>query len=761
VRSLRDLRLRRSSRAAQSSVGNGAAPARSAVASARRLRPLAALLTLAALAALLVGYKPSLSPPGLHPRGVELASAHAQLLVDSSESEVADIQQITEFRATLAAELALNYTLYLQSDTATGTLGRDIGLGNRHVAASGPYTLLLGRTNYAPTRPAPPQPQTVDHSYRLLVDVDGARPMIDLYAQTPTVRSAIALVDAARAVLQSYVTEQQAGHPLVAGAAVVLRPLGPPVAGVVDPGVRWQLMLFAFALVLLVGGSLLWARRHRQGRLLRDEAATATLDRLDDPAGPEEDAWPHTKRVLPWGLAGFVAMLFLVPFDAIDLPVHLPVNSTLDRPVVIALALLWLCSLALVSGAARPRLKLTPVHWMLLALLAVALLSLALNGSALANMDEVSLVVKKLALLVSYILFFFIVASVLRPREVPRFAAMMVGLGVVVAVGTIVEYRFHYNPFYELWGKVLPVTKPMGFDTIDSIGRLEVYGPTLQPLELAAMLAMMLPFAIIGALDSPTKGRRVLYVIALALLLAGGLATARKTSLVVPLAVAVIMIAYRPRQVGSLVVKLGVVLLILVHFAAPSALGSVINQLEPGHVNTALTTTDRTARYDAVTPDILRHPLIGRGYESYAPQKYRILDNEYLGLLITVGLIGTLCYLGVFLAMLAAAHRTIRGPDPRRAALALAAFATVASIMIASSLFDVLSFPHVPYLLLFVGAMILALREPSPATEPARILTARPRDSAGPGAGGGPDLDPFSLAPPRVGPREREPVLTG
>ena len=38
-------------------------------------------------------------------------------------------------------------------------------------------------------------------------------------------------------------------------------------------------------------------------------------------------------------------------------------------------------------------------------------------------MDEVSLVVKKLALLASYIVFFFVVASVIRPREVPRYAA--------------------------------------------------------------------------------------------------------------------------------------------------------------------------------------------------------------------------------------------------------------------------------------------------------------------------------------------------
>jgi O-antigen ligase len=331
---------------------------------------------------------------------------------------------------------------------------------------------------------------------------------------------------------------------------------------------------------------------------------------------------------------------------------------------------------------------------------------------------------------------------------------------VIVAIGTVIEYRFHYNPFYELWGKVLPVTKPTEFDAIDSIGRLTVYGPTLQPLELAAMLAMVLPFALVGAIDAPTRRRRILYVIAVGLLIAGGVATARKTSLVVPAAVILMMAAYRPRAVLRTMGRLSVVLIVVVHFAAPSALGSVISQLEPGHVNTALTTTDRTARYDAVTPDVLRHPLIGRGYESYDPQKYRILDNQYLDLLITVGLIGTLCYLAIFVAMMSAAQRTIRGPDPRRAALALAAFTAIASIAIASALFDVLSFPHVPYLLFFVAAMILALREHSPAPEPARIFTVPPRDSTGPGAGGGLDLDYLPVRQP-VSPREREPLLTG
>src|SRR5262249_26471080 len=149
------------------------------------------------------------------------------------------------------------------------------------------------------------------------------------------------------------------------------------------------------------------------------------------------------------------------------------------------------------------------------------------------------------------------------------------------------------------------VTLPEQLDTVDSIGRLTVYGPTEQPLELAAMFAMVLPFAILGSIDAPTKRRRVLYVIAIGILLAGGVATARKTSIVLPAAVMILLVAPRPRAVLPTVARLCVVLFAIVHFTSPGALGSVISQLEPGHVDSALTTTDRTARYDAVTPDLL------------------------------------------------------------------------------------------------------------------------------------------------------------
>jgi hypothetical protein len=721
-------------------------------------RPLTVglLVLLAALAALLSAYSPSLLPPALHTRGLTMGAAKAKVLLYTSAigSAPTTISSETKADTYLAAQSAVQYDLYLQSNEATSTIARDLGLRNQRVVASGPFTLLLGLGNLP--HPQPPDPRSLNHSYRLLIDVDGATPVLTIYGQAPSARAAIELVDTARNVLTRHVSDQETAARREAGEAAIVRPLGPTTGGLVDPGVQWQLMALVFDLVLALGGSLLYALRLRGRRISR---AADALDMLDDESFASDD-WPHTKRVLPWGLAGFMAMLFLVPFQSIELPG----GANLDRPLLVALALLWFCALALLTGAARPRVKLTGVHFAAFAFFALCCLGIALNGGTLANMDEVGLAAKKLALLFSYILFFVIVASVVRPREVPRYVALMVGLGAVLALATILEYRTHYNIFYSLWARVLPVTIPSELDTADSIGRLNVLGPTDQPLELAALLAMVLPFALMGSIEAATRRRRLFYIAAVGLLLAAGVATSRKTSLVAPAAAILLLAVYRPRTVIRSLLGLALVLGVLVHATSPGALGSVFEQLEPGHINTVSTTTDRVARYDAVMPDIMSHLLIGRGYGSYDPHKYRILDNEYLGVIIAVGLLGLIGYAAILLAMMILAHRTIRGPDPRRAGLALASLASVGVILVVSAFFDVFSFPHVPYLLFFIGGMIVALRNPSPigppTPEPARML----RDPLRQSPRGSLTADPFpppSDAAEGIGRPRRQPVTVG
>ena len=51
--------------------------------------------------------------------------------------------------------------------------------------------------------------------------------------------------------------------------------------------------------------------------------------------------WPRTTRVLPWMLAVFMAMLWLVPFDSIQLAVPSPIDLQLDRLVLPVVAGTW------------------------------------------------------------------------------------------------------------------------------------------------------------------------------------------------------------------------------------------------------------------------------------------------------------------------------------------------------------------------------------------------------------------------------------
>jgi hypothetical protein len=684
---------------------------------------LLAVGAVAALASLLVAYRISLDPPALHPREVEFSVAKAEVLIDTPVSQVGDLRQ--NFYLPLTPEIAVTDALYAKSDGVLQAAAAAAGIPGQEVSASGPFTLLLNRTNVVAK--GPPTSPNINKNYRLLVDVDGANPMITLYGQAPTTRTAIAIVSTVRDMLIQEVAHQEKIFPLPAAVRVVLRPLGPVTGGAVDPGARVQLMLFVFCLVTIVGCALVLSIHRRSGPAHR--ATLAELDQIGDESSASDD-WPHTKRLLPWLMAVFLGMIFLVPIDQMTLPVHLPLASNPDRVLLILIAAVWFAALLLAKAPERPRIRFTGIHFAVFAFVTVAFLSVTVNGLNLATYQEVGGTLKKILLLATFVIFFIIASSVVRPREVPRFMTLMVVLGVVVAFSAILESKMHFNIFYSLWPNVFPTNLPAQLDQLDNIGRLTVDGPTSEPLELAALLAMVIPFAIIGALDARTRKHRILYILSATILLAGSIATERKTSVVCPVIGLLVLTAYRPRAMIRAVLISAVPLFIAVHLLAPGQIGSVLAELLPSHATTVTTTTDRVARYDAVRPDVMSHLLLGRGFQSYDPVKYRILDNEYLGLLIGVGVIGLAIYLSIFIGLLRIAHPTIRGPDPRRAATALPIMAALVIAMVANALFDVLSFPHVSYLFFFVAAMMLSLRERSPEASPAAVAqppAQRPR----------------------------------
>ena len=430
------------------------------------------------------------------------------------------------------------------------------------------------------------------------------------------------------------------------------------------------------------------------------------------------DAWPNTSRVLPWMLAGFIALLWLVPFNSILLNIPAPIDLHLDRLVLPAIVFVWGLAL-IVDGFDGPRISWSPIHTAIAVFLAVAFVSVLVNADYLNQTLELSTAIKKLSLLVFYGLVFMIFASAVRDGEVRAFMKYILVLAVLCALGIIWEYRFHYNVFYSGSDALLPnIFQVQLVDpaAVDEIGRIQTRGPAQLGLEAAAMLIMALPIAIVGVMESRRWRTRLAYGLAGCILLAAAVSTYRKTGLIAPIAVLVTLAWFRPRELFKLA-PLGVVALLAIHALSPGALGSSVGQLSGGRLSGAGTVNDRTSDYDAIRPDVWSRPALGRGYGSYEQAQYRILDSEILHRTVEMGVIGLVAYLFMPVSVLLAMGRLVRLRDRLRSPPALVAACAAAVFLTVSAFFDAMSFPHVPYIFMtFAGlaaVLYTASREPT------------------------------------------------
>jgi hypothetical protein len=422
------------------------------------------------------------------------------------------------------------------------------------------------------------------------------------------------------------------------------------------------------------------------------------------------DRFPHTTRPLPWILATFVAMLFFVPIAATELKVHLPVDSHPDRFFVVGLVLAWVWF----GGDQRAFVNTRRSKLFVSAAcvyLAVAVGSLLIDAPRIINLGDLNLSAKHFAVLGSFLILAWFTLTALRYEDVRGFSSYLIGLASLMAVGLIVERRTGYNVFYNWSAGILrPIANVAPSPTdihpaFGSDGRVIVEGPTNHGLAASTMLLVVMPFALVRVLDAKNHRSRWLNAAAFALMLAGATATDRKTALVVPVFVIIYMAFYRRRQILRLA-PLGLVLLLgVVHFASPGAVGVLIN---PAHSVTSNTTQHRADDLTNLMPDVLAHPVLGRGFgtlEPDAPLAFRINDNEYFDQLWEVGLLGLLVFAWMILAPVVGAHRAIRSRPRAQSSLALAASGGCVAFLVASALFDALAFPQAPYMFFIVAAL--------------------------------------------------------
>lgn len=215
-------------------------------------------------------------------------------------------------------------------------------------------------------------------------------------------------------------------------------------------------------------------------------------------------------------------------------------------------------------------------------------------------------------------------------------------------------------------------------------------GTAIHPIEFGAVITMILPIAINSALTDPVRGAVRRWYPVLAIGLAVVLSISRSAIVSAVVALTVVALAWTPAvRRRAAVIATG--FLCVVFLSVPGLLGTMTG-LFTG-IGDDSSAQSRTGSYAIAAEFIERSPLFGRGFSTFLP-KYRILDNQYLGLAIEVGIIGLLAVVGLFVVGGLCAWRTKAiGRDERTRQLGQSFVAAIFASAAGLALYDGFGFP--------------------------------------------------------------------
>lgn len=221
-------------------------------------------------------------------------------------------------------------------------------------------------------------------------------------------------------------------------------------------------------------------------------------------------------------------------------------------------------------------------------------------------------------------------------------------------------------------------------------GLVRVYGMAAHPLEFAAVLAMTLPLAIHQARFAPAglRRRRWLQVA----LIAGTMPlTVSRSAIFGLIVVSLVLIPTWPRHDRSRAYAILLIAPLLVWLAKPGILTG-FGQLF-GQLGTDQSSMSRTGAFSAAAPYIAHHPWFGQGFQTFFPQIYFFIDDQYLTSLIETGVVGALALTALFATgWFTARSARLSVTDAKSRDLGQCLAASVAAAAVSFASFDALTF---------------------------------------------------------------------
>ena len=227
-------------------------------------------------------------------------------------------------------------------------------------------------------------------------------------------------------------------------------------------------------------------------------------------------------------------------------------------------------------------------------------------------------------------------------------------------------------------------------DLMSRNGLVRVTATAAQPLELSAVLAMSLPVALHQARFAPAalRVRRWLQV---ALITAVVPLTGSRSAFFGLAVICIVLFPTWHRRDRRRAYLAGLAAPALAWLVKPSLVSSFSALF--GQLGTDQSSLSRTGAYSEAVPYIAAHPWLGQGFQTFFPQTYFFVDNQYLTSLLETGFLGLLA----LVACLATGWFTARNvrstaADARTRDLGQCLAASIAVGAVCFASFDALSF---------------------------------------------------------------------
>ncbi|MER6940805.1 O-antigen ligase family protein [Nocardioides sp. NPDC127514] len=237
----------------------------------------------------------------------------------------------------------------------------------------------------------------------------------------------------------------------------------------------------------------------------------------------------------------------------------------------------------------------------------------------------------------------------------------------------------------------VPVLTPM--TTVELAmrnGLVRPAGTALSPIEYGTLMGMLVPIALHVGFQHRNLNPIVRWTPVVLICMIIAASSSRSAYLGAAIAVAVCMIGWSRKQ-RAMVLGLAVGGLGLVFLVAPRIINSVTGMFVGAEEDPSV--TSRTDSYGVAWFFVDRNPFFGRGLGTFLP-KYRIFDNQYLQMMVSIGIIGLLLFVAFVVATFIQLSRVYRAcEDPKTRDLVVALIGAAAAGFAGLAFFDAFAFP--------------------------------------------------------------------